>query len=393
MKKTPVKKSSSTPFAQFCDRHEISYTALSDICGGSAAGAGRSTCERLCKDELSPQMAAKVRKLLAETLPGFLRSKGLSSSAIDSELLQIFPEGEYSPMIHEAAKLSLKVRIHFKLNKDPFAHPESRKESFISAGLQEILDECLEAIRGAQFVAVTGPIGSGKTIFRALLEDEVESRKNLQLIWPETFQMSKVTPASVARSIITSISSSTTVPVDSVARAGEVKSILAQQRGLKHVGIGFDECHLLSPVMLKSLKNFLEMCSSGGFKRDLGAVLLGQQTEFAMSMAKLPEVSQRLTILTMPTFQDSVEEFFAYRIKTAGGNLNALFDKEAIEFICREAETPLALGNIANAAFGYAFEMDEKKVPGSLLREKMTFEKKDAETKGQGKKRRYLSEV
>lgn len=378
-----------SPLAIFCSRHKISRTMLSEIAGGDANDASKSTMQRLLHDELTDAgYATRLRKVLAQNLPAYLFNLGLSAAEIDHQLLSIFDKGEYQPMITQRTVLPKKVYEFFGFSADPFAKsPESREQVFTSPALKEVNDQIIDAIKFQGFKSVSGEIGSGKTVLRSLVEDYVGNSDNLRLIFPETFDMQRVTPANVSRAILEEFESSH-IPNDAVSRAKKVKNVLAQahKKGIR-VAIAFDECHRLSDNSISSLKNFLEM-NSGGFQKYLGVILFGQPSfETRLSEPKFREIFERITQIKMPIFQDSAIAYLAHRLKLVGGDVAELFDTAALELISRQSQTPLQLGNIVNTAFIHSKnDFNEKKVIGAAIKTKMMFsESKEPKELSKGK--------
>lgn len=373
-------------FADFCDRHDISRRDLSDICGGSGSGASKSQMQRFIKGELDAKYTAKLRQLLADNLPNFLFERGFSSAEIDHELLQIFDKGEYQPMINQRKTLPLEVAKYFGFNDlqtgkpiDPFSQPPRNKdEVFVSPAIKNIVSELIDAIKYQKFIFVSGEIGSGKTVVRNLVEENVNQDESLRLIFPETFDMSKVTPGSIARAILEDFDIPK-VPVDSVSRAKAVKKLLAAQvnSGVR-IGIGVDEVHRSNDITVSSYKNLLEM-NSGGFQRYLGILLFGQpqfETRLSSFQGKrdFREIYERLTIIKMPDFKESAMDYLTHRLALVSTNAVDLFDSEAIDLILRQSNTPLQLGNIVNQALilsANTFKTDS--VKGAAIKTKMHF--------------------
>ncbi len=334
----------------------------------------RSTLHRMVHGKISLDLQRKLHPPTARCLSKFLVSRGLAKSEIDAELLAVFTEGEYQPMISQRLELSSALQRHFGLTADPFSHPpQSRDEVFISAPLQEVIDRVLDAIKYQGFVAVTGEIGSGKSTLRALVEDHAATQPNLRIVWPEFFDMRNVTPMQIAESILAAFDVSP-IPGTSVKRGRAVKELLSRlyQDGTR-VAIAFDECHRLNDSALSSLKNFLEM-SSGGFQRYLGVLLFGQPVfEARLRDTAFREIFERIVPVKMPDFRDSARGYLAHRLQLVGGDIDTLFDDQALDLICSQSSTPLALGNITNEAFVVSHGFGNTTVIGAAIATKMFF--------------------
>lgn len=363
-----------TPLAVFCKQFKISYQMLSDIC--DAPNCSKTSMSRLVNDQIdSAELAHEIRLRLAEKLPAYLFSIGLSAPEIDHHLLLIFTNGEYKPMINQRTILPKTVQAFFGLSDDPFSKsPQRRKDVFITPALKEVVNSVIDTIKFQGFCYISGEIGSGKTVIRSIIEDYVQNQPNLRLIFPETFDMNRVTPANISRAILEEFEVEK-IPNDAVSRAKKVKNVLARlyQEGTR-VAIAFDECHRLNDNAVSSLKNFLEM-NSGGFQKYLGVVLFGQPSfEARLRDYRFREIVERITPIPMPDFSASARDYLAHRLALVGSDIDELFDESAIQMICRQAKTPLALGNIANSALVISKEeFKEKRVYGEAIKTKMFF--------------------
>lgn len=384
MKNQPEKISNITPLAAFLARHKISLQMLSDICEG-APNCSKSQMARLAKNSVEDsEIETAMRKVLAEKLPRFLLLRGILPAQINTELTEIFTEGEYQPMSDERIELTADAQSWFGLKDDPFKISlKSVNDVFAYPELQQIFDRIIQAINEWEFIAVVGPIGSGKTILRQWLEDYLFQHRNLKLIFPETFEMEKVSPASISRAILEDFDYGK-IPIDAVSRAKAVQRVLAERIETK-IAIGFDECHKINPRTLSSLKNFLEM-NRRGFRKYLGVILFGQPS-FLTTLAKSQEIKERLIVLEMPDFKKSSIAYLAHRLALVGGKMEEIFDADALELIELNAQTPLQLGNIANRAMLESMKSpyESKIVRGGIMRAQMTL----ANTKG----KRNLSAV
>jgi type II secretory pathway predicted ATPase ExeA len=143
----------------------------------------------------------------------------------------------------------------------------------------------------------------------------------------------------------------------------------------ERIAIGIDECHRLNNESLSSLKNFFEM-SSGGFQRYLGVILFGQPIfEARLREYDFREIFERVVPIRMPDFSETAAEYLQHRLQLVGGDIGKLFDKEAVELICRQSTTPLGLGNLTNEAFLISMrDFNNGKVIGAAIKTKMFFE-------------------
>jgi type II secretory pathway predicted ATPase ExeA len=372
MKKSAQKLPTISPLQAFRLRHGLSYQDLSDVCG-SSPNCSKSQMSRLLNNQIDDsQMESEIRQILAQNLPAFLFQKGLTSTEIDQQLSEIFTEKEYQKMISARTTLTRQTQQWFGFSDDPFALiPQSRDEIFVSPELKVIFNRVVDAMKYQHFIAITGEIGSGKTTLRMMIEDYLLNHPDLKLIVPETFDMSKVTASAIMREMLEDLGEFK-LPRSPVAQAKMLKRVIVEKSSNYRISLLFDEIHRVNEFTLPTLKNFWEMLRQG-FSRYLGIVLLGQP-QFEAELNKMPEIKERLEVIQMPKFQASAIDYLRHRIALVGGDADTLFDPESLEMIARQANTPLALGNVANTALNLTrFDAKEKQVFASFLRSEPGF--------------------
>ena len=346
----------------------VSYTRLVEVCGGPDNGVCRSTLQRLSGGPArEPRSNRRIKPLIIEGLRRFLSAKGRSAEQIQAELSNIFPLEEVA-MIAPRTTLPPEAQKHFGLKRDPFtSDPRARAEVFTTPQLDKILAQVEDAINYQGFVGVAGEIGSGKTVLkRRVMEMAEQSNGRIRLLWPEFFNMDRVHSGSIVSYLLRSFDQ--VVPADLVARAEKLKHILndASQSGIR-VALGFDECHHLHDRLLTALKNFWEM-GTGGYTRFIGVVLFGQpQFEGRLRDHRFREICERIDILRMPPLGKAAGDYLAHRIRVAGGDIDRLFERDAVRLLTKQASTPLAIGNLANASLLKAYQLGEKKVFASFI--------------------------
>ncbi len=294
--------------------------------------------------------------------------RGKAPAEIDEEMTKIFGEQE-DKMIAPRAALPVEVQRYFGLKRDPFASdPRSRAEVFTTPQLDRIAAKVEDAINYQGFLVVTGEIGSGKSLLkRRVVETVNQSGGRLKLFWPEFFNMDRVHSGSIVSYLLGCFNQ--TVPGDLVARAAKLKRVLADaSEAGERVALGFDECHHLHDRLLTALKNFWEL-GSGGYDRFLGVVLFGQpQFEGRLRDARFREICERIEVVQMPSFEKAACDYIEHRLRIAGGSAEKLFERDAVKLLSKHAKTPLALGNLANAALLKAHDLNERKVLAAFIK-------------------------
>lgn len=269
-------------------------------------------------------------------------------------------------MLNDRCYLLPEAIRHFNLRFDPFDvdRVPSLDEIFSNAPLDAVVSRVKDAVLYQRFVAVIGGVGTGKTLLKmrvsAELEDETANK--VRLIYPEFFDFSALTVSNIANAILSELG--VPAPQDKARRVARVKQVLTgmQQDGIA-VALMIDEAHRLADKVMSSFKNFWEM-TNGRSARLLGVILLGQPSfvDSRMRDARFSEIRQRVQIIDMPVMNGDSRQYIAHRLTLAGGEIDQIFDTASIDRICINARTPLALGNLVNAALMSAMQQEETRV-------------------------------
>jgi type II secretory pathway predicted ATPase ExeA len=332
----------------------------------------KSAVHDLLSGKCQQRLEAVIKPTIATKLRQFLQEKGKSEIEVEREVLEIFHEPvcskEEEPIVTKRVELSPEAQKFFGLKRDPFDpnDPRKRSEEFTYSALDKIAAQAEDAIRYQSFRAFIGGIGSGKSTLRRRIEEMVkDSNGKLVLLWPKFYSMDKVHSRSIVSFLLRHFDQ--TVPQDLLARAATLEKLLAglSERGTR-VAIGFDECHRLDKQLIIALKNFWEL-GSGGYDRYLGIVLFGQSS-FENTLLEHQEIAQRVSIIRMPGLGKQANAYLAHRLQIAGGRLEKLFEPAAVTRMLKLADTPLGLGNVANAALLRTFEnSNTPRVPASCI--------------------------
>lgn len=359
------------------DKFRVAYDLSErDLVGVIDRAIGKSAIHDLLSGECLPRMEAVIKPLIATKIRQFLREKKrLNSVQIEREIIQIFNEPicgkEEEPVLTQRMILTKPAQGFFGLRFDPFTgDPRNRNEVFTTSKLDRIAGMLEDAIHYQGFIAVIGDVGSGKSLLKKrVVQTCIDSRGKLEILWPQFFNMEQVHSGSIASFVLRKFDQG--VPRDRVYRAEKLRLYLASlaEEGIR-VALGFDECHRLHPNLLTALKNFWEL-GSGGYDRYLGLILFGQpRFEMTLRSVDFREIAERLDSVRMPDLSkgDDAWKYVTHRLKFAGGSVDKIFDRAAIDSLTAVSATPLALGNLCNAALMKAFEFNQRRVTKDVLK-------------------------
>jgi len=364
--------------AGFCQRHDIPGRQLSRMVGGDRNRLGSTSIHRVLHGEADANTVERFRRYVAPALVEYLEDCGYSPTDIETELSPIFDPKEFMKMIANRCPLSPEAVRFFGLKSDPFDvdHLPAADEIFTNKEIDNVVARVKDAVLYQRFVAVVGSVGSGKTLLKLRVANELAGEGKTRLLYPEFFDMEELSVPNIANAILAELGQ--TIPRDKSQRVARMKETLTQ---LQQEGIGvaviLDEGHRLRDKVLSSLKNFWEM-TNGRNARLLGVILFGQPqlVENRLRDTRFKEIRQRVQVIAMPEFTRkdegknanirAAQDYIGHRLKLAGGDIAKLFETEAVRRICINASTPLALGNLVNEALMEAFRLEETHVTASM---------------------------
>lgn len=366
MKNAPVSAPQSVAhgLAEFKERHGVSTRDLSAICGGSGV-LSKSSADRICRGVADIRYVRLVTPKMIEGISHFLAKKGYTHDQIREELLKIFPPEELKTMIATRTAIKFEVYSHFSLRRDPFAlenDPRTGDELFTTPALDRLFNRILDAVNYQGMLAVVGDIGTGKTFLKKRLEDHVAQQGGrMQLVYPKFANMERVHAGAIVSFLLETFEQKPRRSL--VAAQRQLEEYLEQlsERGVR-VALGFDECHHLSDATLTAIKNFYEL--GRGYDRHLAIIMFGWERFRAQlhGSVKYREMAERVEVIEMPPLGKHAAEYLAFRVRLAGGDAERVFDRGAIKQLAARASTPLALGNLANAAMQRAYNLGERRV-------------------------------
>lgn len=296
-------------------------------------------------------------------------------------------EPDFEPL--EIQMLSPQAKRHFKLFRDPFLDDINAPDDvYMSESQHYVVEAMIQTALVGGITAAIGESGSGKTTLRKLLQHRITREgKNIRLIFPQTFDKSKLNTSAIGAAIINDIEPDTRVPQKNEAVARVVrKALLASARaGFKHV-LMIEEAHDLSITTLKYLKRFNEIEAEDGFGKVLSIVLIAQpEMRVKLDVNRYPEAREfinRCEIATLDALHQNVGAYIRHKFARIGIDAESVLGDDAYEAIrarwtkidpaTRQVKTdlyPLVVNNTVTRAMNRAAELGLPLVTGDLIKE------------------------
>ncbi len=269
---------------------------------------------------------------------------------------------------------------HFKLFKNPFLNDiVKHQDIYLSAEHRFLKEMMLDAARYGGFVAVVGGVGSGKSIMRKAVAEQLIADE-IKIVFPVLVDKAVISPSSLVDAIIMDISDET--PKRSLEQKTRQAVRLLKARmdnDMKQV-LMIEEAHTIDKRAFKALKQIYEL--EVGFERLIGIILIGQPELLKkldeVSNPDIREVIRRITTAEIEGLGKDVEAYLQFKFARIGKKAGDVFDDGVYEAINKKLERvrgrrvinrsfPLSVNNLVARAMNTAAQMGETKITTDLI--------------------------
>jgi len=283
----------------------------------------------------------------------------------------------------EVEMISQEALKHFKMFRNPFID-DIQKESdiYMSDEHRYIEAAMLDAARHGGFLAVIGEVGSGKSVMRRKVVEQLRRDGDTLVIFPQTIDKTRLTAAGICDAVIMDISNEKCrVKLEDKSRQVQRLLMDRAKSGYRHV-LMIEEAHDLHVRTLKYLKRFYEL--EDGYRKLLGIILIGQ-TELKHLFNEgqnvdMREVIRRVQVAEIRGLNGHLKGYLAVKFKRVGKSVDDLFSEDAYEALARRLTStsrdgkqkishayPLLVNNYVARAMNVAYEMGEGLITADVV--------------------------
>lgn len=278
----------------------------------------------------------------------------------------------------EVAMLSQGAMKHFKLFRHPFIDDVLKSSDiFMSDEHRYIEAAMLDAARHGGFLAVVGEVGSGKSVMRRKVIEQLKKDGDVLVIYPQIIDKQRLTAGAICDAIIYDISNEKP-RMKLEAKSRQVQRLLLDrsQNGYRHVLI-IEEAHDLTVPVLKYLKRFHEL--EDGYKKLLGIIMVAQtelKNIFEESQnVDMREVIQRVQIAEIKGLNGSLKGYLKVKFERLGRKVEDIFNDDAFDMLTKRLTSerqislahPLRVNDYVVRGMNLAYEMGEDRVSADVI--------------------------
>tara|TARA_B110000977_G_C11080918_1_gene492905 strand:- start:830 stop:1804 length:975 start_codon:yes stop_codon:yes gene_type:complete len=250
--------------------------------------------------------------------------------------------------------LTAQIMQSFNIQKD-----WSQAGYFETERLQQFQLDVRGAILAGKLIAISGPVGIGKTEMINRLQTHIVAEKKIIVARSLSVDKSRVALPALIMALFLDISNDPDlkVPTQPERRERVLQELIGESK--KPIALFIDEAHDLHGQTLNGLKRLMEVISAGGGL--LSVVLVGHpRLHNDLKRATMEEIGHRTIKFEFTSIGDEQREFLNWLLKQCladGTKPEDVIDEDAQEYLAERLSTPLQFAEHLNRAFTDAYRM------------------------------------
>ena len=276
--------------------------------------------------------------------------------------------------------LNRQIMKHFHIGK-----PWAQAGYFETERLAQFREDVTAAIMAGNLIAISGPVGVGKTVMITHLQDQLTAARKKKIIVARSLSMDKprVALSALITALFLDIEGDPDMKVPTRPERRERLLQEAVRKAKKPIALFIDEAHDLHSSTLNGLKRLMEVISAGG--GTLSVILVGHpRLKNDLRRATMEEIGHRTTKFEFSSIGDECRPFLDWLLGQCleeGVKPSDVLEEDAQEFLAERLSTPLQFAEHLNRAFTDAYRMGANQVTRAIVVETISvgFDDLDAE--------------
>lgn len=256
------------------------------------------------------------------------------------------------------------VMSYYKLAKDVrhagFFETEQHKKLF---------SYVRDTIKHGGLMAVTGMIGSGKTISLNKLKETLSKEGKVIVSQSRCVEKSKVQISTLIAAVFYDIKNEKFIVPSRELRERNLRTLMRIER--KPVVLIIDEAHDLPKSTLKGLKQLIESVNDRISPASLSVILVGHpKLQHDLKHSNMEEIGYRTSTYSLDGAIDGRRQFIEWIIEQCAQEdvkINDVFEPEAIDLLAEKLVTPLQIVEHLTRTLEAGHAANEKPVTASIV--------------------------
>lgn len=262
--------------------------------------------------------------------------------------------------------LTTQMMKHFSI-----VRPWSQAGYFETERLAQFRDDVLSAIVAGHLIAVSGPVGAGKTMMINRLQEHIAKEKKIIVARSLSVDKPRVVLPALITALFLDISGNPDMKVPTQPERRERLLQEAVRNARKPIALFIDEAHDLHGNTLNGLKRLREVISAGG--GTLSVVLVGHpRLRNDLRRATMEEIGHRTVKFEFSSIGDDRREFVSWLLKQCLAEdvqPEDVVEEAAQGYLAERLSTPLQFAEHLNRAFADAYRMGSDQVTRDIVEE------------------------
>lgn len=248
---------------------------------------------------------------------------------------------------------------------------------------RQIIKDIRATVGGGRLIAVTGIVGSGKTMLLRRLQAELDREGKVLVSKSLSVDKDRTTLPTLIAALFYDLSPDKEPRISTQGERRERDLQELFRRGRKPVALFVDEAHDLHAKTLTGLKRLMEVVADGG--GTLSIVLAGHpKLRNDLRRPTMEEIGYRATVFSFDGIAGSQREYIDWLLRTCAAEKTKpaeLIDESAIDLLAAKLRTPLQIEQHLTLAFEEAFRVGEKPVTIEVIEAVLSRQIDDLEPK------------
>src|SRR5215510_4020201 len=267
-----------------------------------------------------------------------------------------------SPSIEDKPMLS-DVMEHFGLTKSL-----RQVDYFETEHHRPLLRELKAAIHEGGIVALTGVVGSGKTVLLWRIQEQLRHEGQIEVSESLVFDVPRVTLSTLKLALYYDLATEKDGDLTGKPEKSERALLKVMQRRQKPIALFIDDGHDLHGQTLRSLKQFIEKTRHRGSR--LTVVLAGHpRLKHELRRPAREEIGARTTVFELEGIQGHQRRYITWLLEQCAveGDPMDILTPEALTLLAERLITPLQIQHYLTRVLEQAYRFGEKPVTPALV--------------------------
>lgn len=233
---------------------------------------------------------------------------------------------------------------------------------------RQLLRELKAAIHEGGIVALTGVVGSGKTLLLWRIQEQLRHEGQIEVSESLVFDVPRVTLSTLKLALYYDLATEKDGDLTGKPEKSERALLKVMQRCQKPIALFIDDGHDLHGQTLRSLKQFIEKTRHRGSR--LTVVLAGHpRLKNELRRPTREEIGARTTILELEGIQGQQRRYILWLLEQCAAAVDpmAIVTPEALDLLAERLMTPLQIQHYLTRVLEQAYRLGEKPVTPTLV--------------------------